>query len=146
MECFEPALVGPFFSDRLKLHPSADFRGVMWLPDDRVIAAAGTPGMDDVAVAVGYNTFVGKTCCMHVVVQRPELLNRRMVRAAFEFPFNTCGCVAVLAPVDSLNSAALEFDRRLGFKPLAHIEGGGLEADLELLIMTRADCRWLRLH
>lgn len=136
-------LVHAFFADRLGLHESADFRGVMWAPDRPDEAPIY---MSDIAVAVAYNSFVGKTCCMHTVVQRPDLLNRRMIVDAFRYPFVVCGCEAVLALVDSTNAAAMNFDRRLGFTDIARIPNGGAEGDLVVLQMLRANCRWLRLH
>jgi len=143
IETCDPNLVHAFFNNRLGLHHSADFRGVLYAqdrPDDSPIM------MDDIAVAVAYNAFIGRTCCMHTVVQRPELLNRRMVLAAFQYPFTVCNCEAVLALVDSTNTAALDFDTRLGFKEIARIPNGGGDGDLIVLQMLRADCRWLRLH
>lgn len=143
IETTVPEIVHSFFADRLGIHNSADFRGVLYAPDrpdDSPIH------MGDIAVAVGYNSFIGRTCCMHTVVQKPELLNRRMVIAAFAYPFLTCGCEAVLALVDSNNAPALEFDTRLGFKEIARIPNGGPDADLVVLQMLRGDCRWLRLH
>lgn len=138
-----PDIVHAFFADRLGLHKSADFRGVLYAPD----RPDETPiMMDDIAVAVGYNSFIGRTCCMHTVVQRPDLLNRRMVIAAFAYPFTVCNCEAVLALVDSTNAAALDFDTRLGFTEIARIPNGGGDADLVVLQMLRGDCRWLRLH
>lgn len=136
-------LVNEFFLSRLGIEMSDDFRGVVHVPDE---FRDNVASMDQVAIAVGYNGFVGKTCCMHVVIQKPECLTPRIVRDAFAFPFNVCGCVAVLGMVDSLNEAALDFDRRLGFKEIDRIEGGGLDGDLVILRMTRADCRWLRPH
>lgn len=135
--------VNEFFRSRLGIEMSDDFRGVIHVPE---IYRGATSNMDHVAVAVGYNGFVGKTCCMHVVIQKPEALTPRIVREAFEFPFVVCGCVAVLGMVDSLNDAALDFDRRLGFKEIDRIEGAGLDGDLVILRMLRSDCRWLRPH
>lgn len=143
IETCDPGLVHAFFNARLGLHHSADFRGVLYAPDrpeDMPIQ------MDDIAVAVAYNAFIGRSCCMHTVVQRPELLNRRMVLAAFQYPFVRCNCEAVLALVDSTNTAALDFDQRLGFTEVARIPNGGGEGDLIVLQMLRAECRWLRLH
>jgi hypothetical protein len=143
IETSYPAIVHSFFADRLGIHNSADFRGVLYAPerpDDAPIL------MDDIAVAVGYNSFIGKTCCMHTVVQRPDLLNRRMVIAAFKYPFEVCHCEAVLALVDSTNEAALSFDTRLGFKEIARVPHGGPDGDLVILQMLRSDCRWLRPH
>ncbi len=143
IECNVPEVVAPFFNDRLGLRPSPDFRGVLWVPDEFKNRIAQ---MCDVAVAVGYDSFIGKTCCMHTVIQRPDLLSRRMLRDAFEFPFMRCGCEAVLALVDSTNEAALSLDTRLGFHEIARIPHAGPDADLVLLVMERAACRWLRLH
>lgn len=143
MEATDRTTVQTFFADRLGLKWSDDFRGVLHVPDAYKNATAS---MDHVAIAVGYNGFIGRTCCMHVVIQKPEMMSPRIVREAFEFPFNTCNCVAVLGMVDSVNQAALDFDRRLGFKEIDRIPGGALEGDLVIFRMTRAECRWLRTH
>lgn len=143
IETTVPEIVHAFFQNRLGLHYSGDFRGVLYAPD----RPDETPiQYYDIAVAVGYNSFIGKTCCMHTVVQKPELLNRRMVIAAFQYPFITCHCEAVLALVDSTNTPALDFDTRLGFKEIARIPNGGGDGDLVVLQMLRSECRWLRLH
>lgn len=136
-------LVHAFFADRLGLHWSDDFRGVVHVPEGCRDKLAE---MDDVAVAVGYNAFIGRTCCMHVVIQKPEAVSPRMVRESFEYPFLVCGCTAILAPVDSTNAAALKFDRKLGFSDFAVIPNGGTEGDLIWLRMLRSECRWLRQH
>lgn len=143
IESTDRATVQSFFADRLGLKWADDFRGVLHVPDEFKNAPAS---MDHVAVAVGYNGFMGKTCCMHVVIQRPEAMSPRIVRQAFEFPFLVCDCVAVLGMVDSSNAAALDFDTRLGFKEIDRIPNGALEGDLVIFRMTRADCRWLRAH
>jgi L-amino acid N-acyltransferase YncA len=134
-------VVWEFFHDRLGLHESQDFRGVLHIPEEHV----GNPmSMDHVAVAVGYNSFVGRTCCMHTVIQRPEMVTPRIVREAFEFPFVICSCEAVLGLVDSTNDAALNFDTKLGFREIARVPNGGTEGDLVVLQMLRNECRWLR--
>lgn len=143
MQATHRQFVHAFFRDRLGLHWSDDFRGVLHVPDEFSNAPSN---MDHVAVAVAYNAFIGRTCCMHVVVQRPELLSPRIVREAFEFPFVVCGCEAVLALVDSTNTAALDFDTRLGFAEVARVPNGGTDGDLVVLRMTRSECRWLKPH
>ena len=118
IEATDRNAVQSFFADRLGLKWSDDFRGVLHVPEAYRNAPAS---MDHVAIAVAYNGFMGKTCCMHVVIQKPEAMTPRIVRDAFAFPFNACGCVAVLGMVDSSNIAALDFDRRLGFKEIDRI-------------------------
>lgn len=135
--------VWQFFNARLGLHYSDDFRGVCHVPDE---FRGRVADMDHVAIAVGYNSFIGRTCCMHSVIQRPEAVTRRIVRETFEYPFIKCECTAVLALVDSTNEAALRFDTKLGFKEIARVPGGGTEGDLVVLQMLRTECRWLRQH
>jgi len=131
-----------YFNEKLGLHPSDDFRGVCHLsphlPPDMPRA------MDDVAVAVGYNGFIGRACCMHVVINRPEYFSRKILREAFEYPFLVAGCEAVIGLVDSVNQAAVDFDKRIGFVEVARIAHAGLEGDLVILRMLRSECRWLR--
>lgn len=143
ISCTDRRLVHSFFFDRLGLHWSEDFRGVLHVPEAN---RGDVMRMEDVAIAVGFNGFIGRTCCMHAVIQRPDLVSPRLVRETFEFPFLHCDCEAVLGFVDSTNDAALSFDRRLGFKDIAVIPNGGPDADLIILRMMRADCRWLRKH
>lgn len=134
-------MVQQYFNAKLGLHPSEDFRGVCHViePTD-----GGPPSMDDVAVAVAYDNFVGRVCCMHTVIAHPERMLRRLVHEAFEYPFVKCDCEAVIALVDSTNEAALTFDTRLGFHEIARIPRAGLEGDLVVLCMRREACRWLR--
>lgn len=143
IEVTNSRMVWEYFHRELGLHESDDFRGVLHVPDSfRGMAAQP----EHVAIAVGYNAFVGKTCCMHTVITRPELMTRRIVREAFEFPFQVAGCVAVLALVDSTNEAALKFDMHLGFNEVDRIPEGGVDGDLVVLRMMRDACRWLRPH
>jgi hypothetical protein len=120
-----------------------DFRGVLYIPDEYRYQRGC---FEHVAVAIGYNSFIGRTCCMHTVIQRPEAVTMAVVREAFEYPFIVCGCEAVLGLTDSANTEAIDFDKRLGFKELARIDNGGTEGDLCVMHMARSDCRWLRKH
>jgi len=133
--------VHAFMHERLGLHWSEDFRGVMYVPDEYRHERAS---MDHVAVAIGYNAFIGRTCCMHIVIQRADLFNGRMLREAFEYAFIVCKCEAAIALVDSTNETSLSFVSKVGFKEVARIPNGGTEGDLVTLQMLRAECRWLR--
>lgn len=139
----DPGAVWQYMHDKLGLHHSADFRGVCHLAD---VHEGEAVTMEHVAVAVGYNGFIGRTCCMHVVIAKPALFSRAILREAFEFPFLIANCEAVLALVDSTNEAALSLDKRLGFKEISSIPNGGLDGDLVLLRMLRTECRWLTKH
>ena len=136
-------MVWEYFHRELGLHESDDFRGVLHVPPEYQGQMARP---EHVAVAVGYNAFIGKTCCMHTVITRPELVSPRIVREAFAFPFEVAGCVAVIALIDSTNEAAIRFDTKLGFHEIDRIPHGGLDGDLVIMRMLRSECRWLRPH
>lgn len=121
-----------WINHRLGIHWSADFRAI------------GLVEKDVLKAAVGYNGFVGKTCCMHVAVDDPRCLNRPFIRAAFDYAFNQAGVHTVLGLVDSKNDKAIKFNHQLGFEPKHTIEGAGLEGDLIIYQMTRKDCKWLK--
>jgi hypothetical protein len=140
-EVTDRARVWEYFHAKLKVNNTADFRGVLHVPIEFQNEVAS---MDHVGIAVGYACFTGKTCCMHTVISRPELVTPRIVRETFEFPFLVCDLEAVLALVDSTNAAALNFDTKLGFREFHRIENGGIDGDLVMLEMLRSDCRWLR--
>lgn len=140
-EVNDRALVWEYFHTKLGINNTADFRGVLHVP---VEYQGLTPSMDHVGVAICYAGFIGKTCCMHTVIPRPDLLTQRIVRESFEFPFLVCNLECVIALVDSTNAAALEFDRRLGFTEFHRIPNAGIDGDMVMLQMLRGDCRWLR--
>lgn len=141
IELRDQAMVWQYLHHELGLHASEDFRGVIFAPDE---VRGRTMRMDDVGVAVGFTGFVGKACCVHTVIKRPELVTRSVLRDVFNYPFNIAGCEVVLATIDSTNTAALRLNRKLGFKDVVTFPGAGLDGDLVLLALSRDDCRWIR--
>ncbi len=129
-----------FFRNRLGLSRTDDFRGALYVP---IEFQGQTADMDHVAIAVGYNNFNGNLCSMHTVIQKPEFMNRTIIREAFEFPFIRCARTHIIAPVDSTNEAALNFDKKLGFKEVYRFPEGGLDGDMVILTMSKEECRWL---
>ncbi len=115
--------------------------GTPWSDDFRAI---GKVVGNDLKAAVGYNSFVGKTCCIHVAIEDPAVIDRAFVRAAFEYPFTQCGVHVLLGLVDSENSKAIEFNRKLGFKEAHFIPEAGLHGDLLIFQMRKSDCRWTK--
>lgn len=62
----------------------------------------------------------------------------------FNYCFAQLQVTKALGIVDSVNIAALRFDRHIGFVEEATITGAGRNgSDLIILSMTRAQCRWL---
>lgn len=126
--------------DALGLHWSDDFRGVLYVPEEY---RHQPQRPEHVSVAIGINAFVGRTCAMHLVVNRPEAFTARVIREAFAYVFKVCGCEAALALVDSDNEASLRLCARIGFVEINRIPNGAAVGDLVVMQMLRSDCRWL---
>lgn len=94
---------------------------------------------------VGYTAFIGKTCQVHMVNLKGGYTPKGLLFGAFDFPFNHCGLEKVFGIVNSNNTKAIEYDRKLGLKEVLRFKGmhedGG---DLVVLHMDKADCKWIR--
>ena len=91
---------------------------------------------------VGYDGFNGTSVMMHMAGE-PGWLDKRLIHAAFDYPFNVMGCNQVLAFVPSDNIVALDIDRRLGFTLVTELDGAHPDGSLFLLRMRREECKWL---
>lgn len=129
------AVAAQILQERIGVQPSADQQALMWLNDETGV----------VEWVVGYNAFIGKTCQMHVVNMEGKTTPRKLIWAAFDYPFNQAGREVVFGVLNSENPRAVEYDKKLGFKevhriPGVHDDGG----DIVLLQMNKADCRWIK--
>jgi hypothetical protein len=98
-----------------------------------------------IKAVVGYDNIMDKSCMMHVASIVPNWLNKDLLWAVFDFPFNKLGVKVILATVSSNNEEALKLDRHLGFVDKAYIEDAHIDGDLVILAMRRENCRWLDL-
>jgi RimJ/RimL family protein N-acetyltransferase len=116
------------------VEPCGDLKAIFWVNKD-----------NEIEWVVGYTAFIGKTCQMHVVNLCGKPINRALVQAAFDYPFNYCGVEKTFALVNSKNEKAMNFDTKLGFKEEIRFDGlhdnGG---DIVLLAMNKVDCKWIR--
>jgi hypothetical protein len=141
MAIHSAAVAFDVLTEQLDIPRSEEFRGVVFIPEDRL---GQVMRREDVAVAVGYNGFLGKVCTMHVFIRDKARFTRQVIREAFRLPFQEWGMLTVLGAVDGSNTAALELDRRLGFKQAIIIAGGAEDgSDLHIMRMDRAECRWI---
>lgn len=117
----------------VKLSP--DFQAIIWANKDTRM----------LEWVVGYDSFLGKTCQMHMVNFFTRRTPRALLEIAFDYPFNQLGLKAVLGVVNSTNEKAMKYDLHLGFKEVARLVGlhddGG---DIVLFRMNREDCRWIK--
>jgi len=116
------------------VQPCGDFQAIFWVGEGNKIEWV-----------VGYTAFIGKTCQMHVINLVESYTPKGLLFGAFDFPFNYLGVEKIIAIVNSLNTRAMNYDKKLGFTEVVRLEGmhddGG---DLVVLEMNKADCRWIR--
>jgi RimJ/RimL family protein N-acetyltransferase len=116
------------------VQPSADARYIGWVEDDQL------------KMLVAFTAFVGKTCQMHVAMNKGfHFTPRKMLDACFDYAFNHAGRDMVLGIVNSRNERAMRYDMHLGFKllyalPGMHDDGG----DVVLMGMKREECPYLK--
>jgi hypothetical protein len=93
--------------------------------------------------AVGFDTWTPNSCRMHVALDRPESC-RRLVKAAFVYPFEQSGKSVVLCEIRESNAKSIALAKHFGFTERLRIKDGwDIGEALVLLEMRKADCRWL---
>jgi RimJ/RimL family protein N-acetyltransferase len=116
------------------VQPCADFQALCWVNE-----------YNQIEIVIGFTAFIGKTCQIHIAALKGGYTPKQVLRAAFEYPFLQLGMEKVFGIVNSLNTRAMEYDRKVGFKEAARFEGvhddGG---DLVVFCMDKADCRWIK--
>lgn len=90
-----------------------------------------------------YDNCNGNSVQMHVAAIGKKWLVREYLRVCFDYPFNQLKVKKVIGLVDSTNLDALKFDLHLGFKKEHVIQDAGKYGDLNILTMTRQECRFL---
>lgn len=120
--------------NEIGVQPCADLQAIFWIDEK-----------GDVEWVVGYTAFIGKTCQMHMVNLKGGYTPKKLLRDAFSYAFEDCGREKVLGVVNSLNTKAMDYDKKLGFNEILRFDGmhddGG---DLVVLEMNKANCRWLK--
>ena len=116
------------------VQPCGDFQAIFWVNDQ-----------NQIEWVIGYTAFIGKTCQMHMVNLKGGYTPKQLLKSAFDYPFNQLGIEKAFGIVNSLNTKAMEYDQKLGFKEAVRFAGmhenGG---DLVVFEMNKSDCRWIR--
>ncbi len=128
------AIASALLLEHAGVQPCADFQALFWVGED-----------NHIEWVIGYTAFIGKTCQMHMVNLKGGYTPKGLLFGAFDYPFNFLGLEKAFGIVNSLNTKAMEYDKKLGFKeairfPGMHCDGG----DLVVFEMNKADCRWIR--
>jgi RimJ/RimL family protein N-acetyltransferase len=116
------------------VQPCGDLQALFWTDENSKIEWV-----------VGFTAFIGKTCQMHVINLVESYTPKGLLFGAFDYPFNFLGVEKIIAIVNSLNTRAMNYDKKLGFTEVVCLKGmhddGG---DLVVLEMNKADCRWIK--
>lgn len=122
----------PWLWERTGLAPTAYFRAL-----EAVDHSGAIRGM------VGYDTWMNRTCFMHVALDSPVAV-RTLLRPAFHSLFVDAGYEVAMGMVRQSNVRSRRLAERLGFE-LQHVirEGWSKDEHLFLYEMRRANCRWI---
>jgi len=116
------------------VQPCGDLQALFWVDEENKIEWV-----------IGYTAFIGKTCQMHMVNLKGGYTPKGLLFGAFDFPFNYLGIEKAIGVLNSLNTKAVEYDKKLGFTEIVRLESmhddGG---DLIVMEMNKADCRWIK--
>ena len=93
---------------------------------------------------VGYNSFLPNSCQIHVASTDVYWLNKDLLFAIFDYPFNKLKVKVIIAPISKDNVKSLNLCRKLGFEQVADIPYGHLDGDLIIVTMKRNQCKWLQ--
>jgi hypothetical protein len=120
--------------EEVGVQPCGDLQALFWVDEENKIEWV-----------IGYTAFIGKTCQMHMVNLKGGYTPKGLLFGAFDYPFNFLGLEKAFGIVNSLNTKAMEYDKKLGFKEAIrfsgmHCDGG----DLVVFEMNKADCRWIK--
>ena len=81
---------------------------------------------------------------MHIVCSQRKLMTRRVIRAAFTFPFVNLGRQRVTGLVPATNMLSRDLCEKLGFSLEGRRKRVFVDDDEMIYGMTKEQCRWLR--
>jgi hypothetical protein len=92
-----------------------------------------------------YTNNTGRTVQMHMAAGAPRWPTPQFMWAIYDFPFNYLKVERVIGTVPSTNKRALKIDYKMGFKHVVTIPGIVRGGDMEILSMSREECKYLAL-
>lgn len=107
-------------------------------------ACIGQEKDGNLIAVLGYNNLTPNSCQIHVASTDVYWLNKDLLFAIFDYPFNKLGVKVILAPIYKGNVKSLNLCRKLGFEQVADIPYGHPEGDLIVVAMKRNQCKWLQ--
>ena len=90
-----------------------------------------------------YQNFTHESIAMHVAGFSKQWVTRDLIWVCFHYPFMQLGVKRIFGQVPETNTKALDFDLWFGFKILTKIDGVFPDGGVIVLVLEKADCRWL---
>ena len=81
----------------------------------------------------------------HIAGFHPRWMTPRLMWVMHDFPFNVLKVKRIFVFVLSTNERSMNIAQKMGFQWAATIPDVAPGGDLDVLSMSRKDCRWLRL-
>ncbi|HEY5970705.1 MAG TPA: GNAT family protein [Pseudoxanthomonas sp.] len=123
---------------------------------DAIALAAGTFFVPKIDISIGrerdgtllggvvFNNFTDESIEIHSAAFNDHWVNRDLIFVTFDYPFNQLGVKRLFGRVAEHNLRAIRFNTKLGFKPVARIEGVYRHGIACIVMrMDREDCRFL---
>jgi hypothetical protein len=108
------------------------FRGIKGTKDGVVVCGAG------------FDRWTKNSCETHLWIRSPKDLTKHFIREVFKYLFVTCDLGLVIGITPCNNTAAIEFNRKLGWKEVCRIKDGyALGTETAIQVMRREECRWI---
>lgn len=114
-----------------------------WFPDGREVVGVLKDGKPIAGIMFEDYTGPGGSITSHIAIAHPHVPIRKLLVAASMYAYNQLAVDKVFGQVPDHNKEALEFDLRIGFQPVALIEGVYPDGDMFLLVMNREDCKFI---
>jgi L-amino acid N-acyltransferase YncA len=90
-----------------------------------------------------YDGWNGASCEMHMAGSE-GWLTKKFLWAAFDYPFNKCGCKVVYTVIGSGNVRSLKIVKGFGAKEVARIPSAHPDGALVIVSLTKEDCKWIK--
>jgi hypothetical protein len=107
------------------------------------VVLSRTSSNSELLGGVIFQQFTGASILIHTAGLRHGWLTKGFMGLVFDYAFNQLGVGAVFSHVPGDNTAALEFNRKIGFKVVARIDDVYPQGQCVVHKITRSECRWL---
>jgi hypothetical protein len=100
-----------------------------------------------IIAGIWFEAYNGANMMIHVsALPNSRWMTKELLWYTFYYPFVECGCKRVTGLVEETNTAAREFDERIGFHLETRLKDAAPNGDLLVYAMFRDECRWLKLR